>query len=863
MPDPLNGRRLGKYVIQQEIGRGGMARVYRGVDTVLQRPVALKVLAPSLSADPEFAHRFEREAITAANLRHPAIVTIFDVGEADGLRYIAMEYIAGRTLNEVLQERGRLGLPLAIGILGPVADALDFAHSHGMVHRDVKPHNIMIDTDGRVLLTDFGIAIAPAEAGERLTRTGTFMGTPEYISPEQAQAQPLSGRSDLYSLGIVAYEMLVGRVPFEGSTPQQIMAHVYQTPPPPSSLDPASRPELDQIFARVLAKDPAHRFERAGNLVEALRYVARRYGLSPATTAEIAALAIPRGSSAGQATVALQAPPAPSPVRPQAAPPQRPSTQGPPAAFPIADVFGAPATGGQPGFRTPRHPTQSGPLGRNPTPPSGTPITARGQRTTHGGTRASGSRPYTFPPNDDQFGPPPRVPRRRGYSEDEGSAAPWTLLALGAVGVVAIILVIVLTRGDSSTLGMNTGPSVNPFAATATETPVPSPTLAPSPTFLSSPPLLDQTPPPGEELPSAIAGDVLAPTAEPTAEPTVEPTAAPTEAPTEAPTVTPTEAPTVTPTEAPTVTPTEVPTSTTTPTPTIQPSSTPLTLPTLTPPPAGIPTPVGGSSTLAYFDGGTLKVLDQVTNGVESYQLTLTDFGPPALSPDGTTLLVDALDAKSGQRQIYAVDRTDPGRVTPLTASADDSAHPSWRPDGNAIVFESTRGGKSDIYTMQSDGTGVTLLTPGPGENFYPSYSPDGTRILFESTREEPQRAIYTMDAQGGLITRISTPGKIFDDRQPRWSPNGQQIAFISNRDRDDEGFEVYVQRLDGTETRRLTNFDDGTAGGPSWSADGKQIAFFSDREGTNDIYVVDVAGGEPQPRFATESDERWPRWGR
>ncbi|MBC8077248.1 MAG: serine/threonine protein kinase, partial [Chloroflexales bacterium] len=182
------GRRLGRYEVQQEIGRGGMARVYRAVDTLLQRSVAIKVLAPQLGLDPEFARRFEREAITAANLRHPAIVTVYDVGEQDGLRYIAMEFIRGRTLHAIITERGALGLGYCVSILEPVARALDYAHVQGAVHRDIKPHNIMVDVAGRVLLTDFGIAQTPEhEPGERLTRTGIFMGTPEYISPEQAE----------------------------------------------------------------------------------------------------------------------------------------------------------------------------------------------------------------------------------------------------------------------------------------------------------------------------------------------------------------------------------------------------------------------------------------------------------------------------------------------------------------------------------------------------------------------------------------------------------------------------------------------------------------------------------------------------
>lgn len=302
----LVGQQLGRYLIQEEIGRGGMAHVYRALDTLLQRTVALKVLTPQLAIDPEFARRFEREAITAANLHHPNIVTIFDVGEHNGLRYIAMEYVRGRTLHAIIEERGALGLGYAIAIVGPVAAALDHAHGQGAVHRDVKPQNVMIDTDGRVLLTDFGIAQAPeGRGGERLTRTGIFMGTPEYISPEQASAQRVDGRSDLYSLGIATYEIITGVVPFSGATPQLIIAHVQNQPPPPSSVDPTQPRELDLVLARILAKRPEQRFANGAAFVEALRIVARKHGIATPTPRQLADLALPRASSEGQQTMSL------------------------------------------------------------------------------------------------------------------------------------------------------------------------------------------------------------------------------------------------------------------------------------------------------------------------------------------------------------------------------------------------------------------------------------------------------------------------------------------------------------------------------------------------------------------------------
>ncbi|NJN68532.1 MAG: protein kinase [Chloroflexaceae bacterium] len=312
--DQLIGRQFGRYTIQQEIGRGGMARVYRALDTRLHRPVALKVMAPHLNADPEYLRRFVREARLAAKLHHPGIVSVYDVDEQDGLRYIAMEFIEGRSLYSVLKEHGAMGLGCAVSILEPVGQALDYAHQKGAIHRDVKPHNVLIAVDGRVLLTDFGIAL-PLDGGrERLTRTGIFMGTPEYISPEQIESRYVDGRSDLYSLGIVAYEMITGRVPFTGTTPQLIAAHAQTPPPLPGSVVPTLPRELDPVFARILAKDPQSRFPDGGAMVDALRRVARRYGMEMVVPAEIATLAVPGGASVGKATIPEQKSFDPTPV---------------------------------------------------------------------------------------------------------------------------------------------------------------------------------------------------------------------------------------------------------------------------------------------------------------------------------------------------------------------------------------------------------------------------------------------------------------------------------------------------------------------------------------------------------------------
>ncbi len=551
----LIGRRLGRYQIQAEIGRGGMARVYRATDTILQRPVALKVLAPQLSLDPEFAQRFEREAVTVANLRHPNIVTIYDVGEQDGLHYIAMELIRGRTLHTVLEERGALGLGYAVTILEPLGRALDYAHSQGAVHRDVKPHNVMIDIDGRVLLTDFGIAQPAEEESERLTRTGMFMGTPEYMSPEQAEARRVDGRSDLYSLGIVAYEIITGRVPFSGATPQLIVAHAQAAPPPPSSVQPELPSELDVVLARALAKSPQSRFGSGTALVEALRLVARRYTLAPATSEQIAAIAIPLDSSVGQPTtrIARGRTPAAVPLPPRQTPPQpaAPQWQNPTQVLPPADAF--------------------------PPPPAPTPRPQPQLR-----------RPTAAP-----------TPLPRSTSQ----TPPWLPIGIGLMAILFIGLIFIVITGPRAGFGSN--PTATPGLSAPFVTA--SATLAP-PTDTPAPATAVPTEAPSATLPISVITEV--PTATNTASPEPSATATLTPTSTTRPvTLTPTTGASATPSATltptvgiiPTATATFTPTATATLTPTVTPTETPTMTPLIQPPPTSTAT---AESTQTTSDNG-------------------------------------------------------------------------------------------------------------------------------------------------------------------------------------------------------------------------------------------------------------------
>lgn len=551
----LIGRRLGRYELRAELGRGGMARVYRALDTLLQRQVAIKVLAAQLSLDAEFVRRFDREATTAANLRHPAIVTIYDVGEQDGLHYIAMEFVNGRSLHAVLEERTTLGLGYAIGILDPVARALDYAHAQAAVHRDIKPHNILLDRDGRILLTDFGIAQTPDSDGERLTRTGIFMGTPEYISPEQAEARRVDGRSDLYALGVVAYEIITGRVPFSGATPQLIVAHAQLPPPPPTSVLAHLPSELDEVLARALAKRPERRFATGQELVDALRAVAARYGTPVATREQIAALAEVAG--------ALPLPPIPQPVP---APPARPRPDPQRPAPPALAPDGVPPAAAQP--TTPGRFQPSPPPGPAPRPqPAARPQTAGAPRPQTGGN----SRPQTAgAPRNQTTGAP------RPYANDrDSSQLPVLLIGLVLVLVTGMLIFFVARGmangpGPAQTPGEPTpGLSIpSPPAASPTGglvgtavpvTPSPAePTTAP-PTDAPTAPVV-ATQPPQPPQPTRQPPPPPTATAEPPPPPSDTPAPPPTDTPAP-PTETATaEPPTATATaEPPTATPTEEP----------------------------------------------------------------------------------------------------------------------------------------------------------------------------------------------------------------------------------------------------------------------------------------------------------------
>jgi len=347
-----------EYELEKELGRGGMAIVYKARDKALEREVAVKVLPFSLSFDAEFVERFQREARTSAKLEHPNIIPIYRVGKSGRVIYFVMKFLRGKPLSTVIEARGALPVPEIKRVLIEAGRALGYAHKHGIVHRDIKPDNIMFDELGQAIVTDFGIA--KAQSGARLTGTGMAIGTPHYMSPEQARAQALDGRSDIYSLGVVAYQCLTGHVPFDGEDSFSIgYKHIMEELPTPP-LETVDQRALFAVVQKMMAKKPEDRFqtaedlvaglEAAGGIASSLADVATRPTEAVKAAAGMASLAtaattpLPRASGSmarpSGAPTAPAAPAVPAAAR-KAPPPRKKKSRAPLVALLLVAVAGA------------------------------------------------------------------------------------------------------------------------------------------------------------------------------------------------------------------------------------------------------------------------------------------------------------------------------------------------------------------------------------------------------------------------------------------------------------------------------------------------------------------------------------------
>ncbi|MDH3725856.1 MAG: Stk1 family PASTA domain-containing Ser/Thr kinase, partial [Thermoleophilia bacterium] len=307
-----------RYALQRELGTGGMAEVYLAHDDLLDRQVAVKVLSARYAADPSFVERFRREASAAAGLNHPNIVAVYDRGETNGSYYIVMEYLDGPNLKEVIRRQAPLPPAASIDYTLQILAALGAAHRRDIVHLDAKPQNMLIAEDGLLKVTDFGIARAGGRSD--LTATGSVIGTAQYLSPEQARGDDLTAASDCYSAGIVLYELLTGRVPFDGDQAVAVaMKQINDPPTPPKVHQPSLPDDLNAVVMKALAKRPSERYRTVEEFAEALRPIRERYG-----TAATAVMGAAAAAAAGTHVMSRQEPTAQTQVAPRRPPPRKP-----------------------------------------------------------------------------------------------------------------------------------------------------------------------------------------------------------------------------------------------------------------------------------------------------------------------------------------------------------------------------------------------------------------------------------------------------------------------------------------------------------------------------------------------------------
>jgi serine/threonine protein kinase/Tol biopolymer transport system component len=795
----LTGRTLGQCRLLEHLGSGGMATVYKAYQPSLDRYVAVKVLPPYLAQTRGFAARFRREARAIARLNHPNILPVYDSGQEGELSYIVMRYVEGGTLQEMLGKP--LLLDRVVELIAQVGGALDYAHREGIIHRDVKPSNVLMDKGEWALLSDFGLAKI-VEAGVKLTETGAGIGTPAYIAPELGKGEPADERSDIYSLGIMLYEMLTGRVPFEAQSPMAVVLDHISTPlPVPRGINPDIPEPVEQVLLKALAKDPADRFQRMEKMVTALQKAVagepmvtsivplaaeerlpraeaiaekvERIGVPPAEKAEapkvedisLKALLL-RGALIGVLILILAAiglvavnrfgkGPGPQPLAVHLTP-----VPAAPGSLDVVLGFGNIWHG--------RSDVQNY-LGQPVTPQQGIPYAH--QFFVTGGylfERLDTHQIYVLYPTNEW-----KVYEDSWQEgEDVGDLTPPSGVYTPTMGFGKL-----WRESPAVRSGLDWGSSPR---MTSTDGAVQQ--------FERGLMLFN-----GLESKQIYILYITSDN-----------------------------------------------------------HYRWLVLPDSWRPPPGI---------LFVSDrDGDDEIWVMKSDGSEPIPLTVNTWmdGSPAWSCGGSRIAYTV--AEPGGEEDIMIMKSDTSGKTTLTANPTvRDTDPAWSPDDSRIAFVSYRDGNAEIYVIKMDGSDPINLTNNPADDWDSTWSPDGSMIAFTSDRDGNPET-YVMNSGDGKNLRRLTENETIDE-QPAWwqDATSDRIAFVSYRD---GNAEIYLMDSDGSHLVNLTN-NLAEDKHPTWSSDGSQIAFTSNRDGDMEIFVMGADGSNPANLTDNSVDDWAPHWGR